>query len=370
MNLLSNINMSDQFNQLIDLIIDNGGEPFLVGGTVRDAVLSSVKKESITPEDLDIEVYRIEFKKLVTILEEKYELKLMGEFGVIVVKDEKLNVEIAIPRSENKVGVKHTDFVINMNPNMDYKSAAMRRDFTINSLMLNLKTGELVDNYDGVNDILVNKQIKKVSQKFKEDPLRFLRAIRFSVKYNFKIESETLKCIEELIDQIDTISSERVFQELTKIANLIIQNNFEISKVKEVFEYWTRRPIDIPKMNITSKLEGEYQIANIILAIGIEMKYVNSKELRKKISSLLTGYEFISLISKQEKVDFRQIEAGYHSGLIKIYDQKLHEVVKEHKKQFTSEYYIKQLHLSGSDIGVNMKNELEIKINQKNQKYK
>lgn len=102
----------------------------------------------------------------------------------------------------------------------DLMDETLRRDLTINSLMKNVSTGEIMDlSGKGISDIK-NKIIRTTSDPeiiFKEDPLRMLRAIRFCVKYDFKIEKDILRNISKNAELITTISSERISDELNKI---------------------------------------------------------------------------------------------------------------------------------------------------------
>src|SRR5699024_8152224 len=93
-----------------------------------------------------------------------------------------------------------------------------RRDFTINAIAYNKKTG-IVDPFNGVKD-LEKKIIRSVGnpkERFKEDYLRILRAVRFSTVLDFEIEKETLKAAEEYVSNISNVSMERINQEFFKI---------------------------------------------------------------------------------------------------------------------------------------------------------
>jgi tRNA nucleotidyltransferase/poly(A) polymerase len=102
----------------------------------------------------------------------------------------------------------------------DLKSETYRRDLTINSLMKNISTGEILDlSGKGISDIK-NKIIRTTADPdiiFKEDPLRLIRSVRFSIKYNFKIDPNTLNGIKKNAHHIESISKERITDELNKI---------------------------------------------------------------------------------------------------------------------------------------------------------
>lgn len=127
-----------------------------------------------------------------------------------------IDLEFVAPRKEKYTqGSRKPDVT-----NGDLMDETLRRDLTINSLMKNVSTGEILDlSGKGVNDIK-NGIIRTTSNPdiiFKEDPLRMLRAIRFAVKYDFKMEDEVLNGIRKHANSISDISRERVTDELNKI---------------------------------------------------------------------------------------------------------------------------------------------------------
>ncbi|MFV0289085.1 MAG: hypothetical protein ACK5HR_06535, partial [Mycoplasmatales bacterium] len=189
----------------LNIILANQGQSYLVGGYVRDYLLNK------TPQDLDIEVYHLSFTKLQNIF--GAEAKIQSNFGVFSLKN--TSAEFTIPRKENKIGIKHQDFMINLDPNMDLKTAAKRRDFTINALMYDIKQNVLLDFYHGQED-LKQKQLRHVSLKFAEDPLRILRAIRFSAQLGFTIVKETWDLCLKMLPELKYITSERKNQEIKK----------------------------------------------------------------------------------------------------------------------------------------------------------
>lgn len=184
-----------------------GGTAFYVGGYVRDQLLG------IENKDIDIEVHGIECEKLEEILDQIGQRMEFGKsFGVYNLKG--YDIDIALPRKEVLIGNKHTDFKIDVDPFIGTKKAAERRDFTINALMKNVLTGEIVDHYHGLED-LKNHLIRHINpEKFVEDPLRVLRGAQFASRFEFTIAQDTI----ELCKTIDltSLSKERVFGEMNK----------------------------------------------------------------------------------------------------------------------------------------------------------
>ena len=186
---------------------EEGGRVYYVGGFVRDRLLGRESK------DVDIEVHGIDPKTLLSILESIGEpLSFGSSFGIYSLKGQ--HIDIAMPRSEKAVGRGHRDFEVEVDPFIGTEKAASRRDFTINAMMEDILTGEIVDHFGGRED-LRNGVIRHVnSESFAEDPLRVLRCAQFASRFGFSVAPET----EELCSKIDisALSRERVEEEMKK----------------------------------------------------------------------------------------------------------------------------------------------------------
>lgn len=193
--------------QLAETIKQNGGRAMLVGGCVRDELMG------IEPKDFDVEVYGIEPKKLREILGTFGRVDAVGEaFTVYKIGQD---LDVALPRREKKVGRGHKGFVVEGDPEMSFAEAAKRRDFTINSILKDILTGEIIDNYGGRKDI-ESKILRVVSKEtFAEDSLRVLRAAQFAARFEFEIEPETVEicCSIDLTD----LPKERIWGEFEKL---------------------------------------------------------------------------------------------------------------------------------------------------------
>lgn len=133
-------------------------------------------------------------------------------FGIYNLKG--YDLDIALPRKERCIGTGHKDFEVYVDPYIGTHAAARRRDFTINALMKNILTGEIVDEFNGLND-LKNHIIRHVdSSTFREDSLRVLRACQFAARFNFKIASETINLCKTM--DLSTMPKERIAGELSK----------------------------------------------------------------------------------------------------------------------------------------------------------
>ena len=142
-----------------------GGRTYYVGGYVRDLLLGRDNK------DIDIEVHGISVRALEEILDTLGERLTMGaSFGVMGLRH--YDLDIAMPRSETATGRGHKDFEVFVDPFLGEEKAALRRDFTMNALMQDVLTGEILDFFGGREDILLGR-IRHVNDRtFAEDPLR------------------------------------------------------------------------------------------------------------------------------------------------------------------------------------------------------
>ncbi len=157
----------------------------LVGGVVRDGLMG------VRCKDIDIEVYGMAPQALRALLSELGQVIEKGaSFGVFGLAHS--NIDVAMPRRERRTGDRHTDFDVAVDPDLSFEAASMRRDFTINAMMRDALTGELVDLWGGQAD-LENRVIRHVNDKtFPEDALRVFRAAQFAARLQAEIAPETM----------------------------------------------------------------------------------------------------------------------------------------------------------------------------------
>ncbi|MCR5481788.1 MAG: tRNA nucleotidyltransferase [Clostridia bacterium] len=193
--------------KIASLVSAAGGRVYFVGGYVRDILLG------IENKDIDIEVHGIAPEVLPEILKEVGKPVSIGKsFGIYSL--EGTGIDIAMPRKEKNTGRGHKAFEIFINPFIGTLEAARRRDFTINSMMQDVLTGEIIDHFNGHSD-LEKGIIRHVDDSsFCEDPLRVLRAAQFASRFKFEIAEDT-KELCRLID-LSELSKERVEGELKK----------------------------------------------------------------------------------------------------------------------------------------------------------
>lgn len=180
---------------------------YLVGGSVRDYLLG----RKIKDYDLVTSAKTEELEKLFP-----NSLEVGKQFGVVKVPVPGDVVEIATFREDGSYSDgRRPDFIREGTMATDVQ----RRDFTINGLLFDLKTKEVIDQTGGINDLNL-KQIKCIgnpTERFQEDHLRVLRALRFATVLDFTIEENTLKAVKEDAHNLSLISKERIKTELDKM---------------------------------------------------------------------------------------------------------------------------------------------------------
>ena len=188
-------------------IRDEGGRALLVGGCVRDELMDR------QPKDWDIEVYAIEPRRLRELLDQFGEVNVVGEAFTVYKLGRHL--DISLPRRERKTGAGHRAFLIEGDPGMTVAEAASRRDFTINAILQDPLTQEVIDPFHGRDDLNA-KILRAVSPKtFGEDSLRVLRAAQFAARFEFEIEPETIDLCRSI--SLGDLPAERIWGEMEKL---------------------------------------------------------------------------------------------------------------------------------------------------------
>ena len=190
-------------------------ETYVIGGFVRDIFLNRPSKDiDIVTVGSGIELA----KKVAKKLKPRPGVNIFKNFGTAMLKYKGMDIEFVGARKESYQRDSRKPIVENGSLNDDQN----RRDFTINALALGLNQnnlGKMVDPFNGVED-LENKIIKtplEPSITFSDDPLRIMRAIRFSTQLGFEIQTETMQAIAKNRERIKIVSEERIIDELNKI---------------------------------------------------------------------------------------------------------------------------------------------------------
>ena len=189
---------------------------YYVGGVVRDEILNSPSFDI----DFCYEGNAIEFAENLNII------KTNPEFGTVRVLTENGEIDIASTRTETYPKVGHLPIINKIGCSL--KEDLSRRDFTINALAKNTLTGEIIDHFNGLED-LKKKKLKVLHEKsFIDDPSRIIRGLKFAIRFNFELAEDTQKLQEIYLENINyDMSFHRIKKEIKETFNLNSQKALE-----------------------------------------------------------------------------------------------------------------------------------------------
>lgn len=181
----------------------------IVGGCVRDIMMGE------TPKDFDIAT-NMPIHELEMVFDNVYDIGRSKDFGIVTVKVDGFDYEIAQFRIDVQCDGRHPDNIAIVD---NLREDVLRRDFTINGIAAN-RDGEIIDYVGGVNDLKdgIIRAIGDPKKRFQEDFLRMIRACRFAARFGFVIHHNTMNAIREYAHNIVHISPERIRDELFKVA--------------------------------------------------------------------------------------------------------------------------------------------------------
>lgn len=205
-----NLSLPKFILQIIDTFEKNGYEIYVVGGVVHDILTQSMTV------DWDLTTNATPEQMLEILPEDAF---YDNAFGTVMLPLEELTTPIDITTYRTEEGYTDKRRPDNVKWGNSLEEDLKRRDFTINAMAIGDKGKKLIDPYDGQKD-LKNKIIRAVgdpNDRFGEDALRMMRAVRIATQLNFKIEQKTHDAIKDNANQIQNIAKERVRDELFKI---------------------------------------------------------------------------------------------------------------------------------------------------------
>jgi tRNA nucleotidyltransferase (CCA-adding enzyme) len=177
-------------------IADNGGRAFYTGGYVRDLLLESGAMQG---KDIDIEVFALTQEQLLSILAHYGGGVVVGQsFPVIKLRD-----------------YPQWDFTLPAKPDISYQEACARRDFTINAMMMDVLSGEVLDYFGGQADLQQRIIRHTRPEVLTADPLRAYRAVQLAARLDFEISPATLDLLRQC--PLQDIKPERILEELRKL---------------------------------------------------------------------------------------------------------------------------------------------------------
>ena len=295
--------------------LNKNGSGFLVGGAVRDLIIGRV------PGDYDFAT-DIEYARLKEIFADYSPKEVGAHFGILIIKVNGKSYEIAKFRKEKGIYNSRYPKEIKFINSIDEDLA--RRDFTINALAYNEKTG-VIDLYRGKKDIKYRtiKFVGNPKLRIEEDALRIMRAFRFISKLGFSLDKKTADAIYEKRRFLSKISKERIFDELSKILlGPYVKKALYEMKNLGIFE------LIIPEFKYTYKFKlGDfknknnlfYHIVNTVdfskrdlitrlAALFHDLGKINTRIIDAKGNSFYYGHEKESALIAEEKL--RQLKAS------------------------------------------------------------
>ncbi len=349
---------------IINTLETNNFQAYLVGGALRDYLLGN------NPKDFDIAT-SAKTNDLERIFSNYQIVKTGIKYGTLTIVINNLPIEVTTYRydgvynnNRQPIEVKYLD---------DINQDLLRRDFTINALAYNPNSG-LLDICHGLND-LENKTIKTVGNpdlRFQEDPLRILRAIRFSTTLDFTIEVETKISIFKNKDLLKKLSYERIYLEFIKVL-------LDLKTPDSFLEYLDVFSVVLPQLNQISNLNNA--LLNIVnspkdLTLRISLLLINinnhksaeaflnilkvSNYLKDRVLNLisyqnleinLNKIEIKYILKKMGEVTFNELlSLQYHSR--KISDDELLKIKYILNEIIANQepYQIKHLTINGNDL--------------------
>lgn len=317
--------MTEDLKNILLKIIDNGFEAYIVGGYVRDFLLGY--------ESTDIDICTNALPKNLIEIFEGDNISV-SSYGSIKLRSNKYNVDITTYRKEiSYINGKLSEIeYIN-----DIETDIQRRDFTINALYMDID-GNIIDKVNGkqdINDKIIHV-IGDINKKFKEDPLRILRALRFKITLGFDLDNEIVEYIHNNKNEIIKISNQRKKEEINK---MLVSKN-----VVDGFDY-------LKNLQILDLLGFSYN--NLIYVDDINGMYA---QLNLNDDYPLTKEEKDNIEGIKEILDYKMIDYGilFKYGLyLSLVAGKILEIDKVAINELYSRMPIKnskELDIDGDDI--------------------
>lgn len=189
--------------------------PILVGGFIRDRLLG------LTSKDIDMECYgALTLEALADVITPLGRVNRVGKsFGVLKLKLGAYDIDLSLPRTESKTGKGHKGFEVKTFARLDFKTAAKRRDFTVNAIGYDPTKQAWHDPFNGISD-LKHRRLRCVDPStFIEDPLRVLRAVQFSARFKLTPDKQLVTLSNTIVSSgmLNELPKERIFEEIKKM---------------------------------------------------------------------------------------------------------------------------------------------------------
>lgn len=296
---------------VVEALVDAGFEAYVVGGCVRDVLLNKTPKDfdvatSATPEEV-----KVLFPKS----------RIVGRrFQINHVRCGREVVEVATFRGPGEEDTEYSDdgVILNDNTYGTLSEDMVRRDFTINALYWNPITGEVLDDVDGQDDIKagVIRSIGDPMSRFREDPVRILRAIRFKAKLGFEIDPEAENAIAELRPLLGDIPPARLFEEVLKL----FMSGHAVATLDALIEYDLIVQL-FPILEDFVDRDGAIQLMRLALE-STDQRIAEEKSVTPAfVFAAVLWYPYIFLKQQMESEGIPVAEASQDAAALTIADQ-------------------------------------------------
>jgi tRNA nucleotidyltransferase (CCA-adding enzyme) len=226
--------------RLLAALREAGGRPYLVGGAVRDALLA------LPLEDWDVEVFDLPADRLEPVLAAHGRVDAVGQafrvYKLVGVEGVRGALDVSLPRRDSKVAPEHRGIAASGDPFLSVADAARRRDFTINALMLDPATAELVDPWGGRRDLEARLLRAVDPATFGDDPLRALRGVQLAARFELTVDPATATLCAAM--PLAELPAERVFGEIEKLLLKARRPSLGLALLKA----WGMLPVVAPEL--------------------------------------------------------------------------------------------------------------------------
>lgn len=352
--------INNEIKSILSLLEENGFCAYLVGGCVRDFLMN------IKPYDIDITTDATP-GQIIDVFKDYKTIDIGSEYGTIIVLAGDYSFDITTYRIDGQ-------YLLNRRPasvefTNDLKEDIKRRDFTVNAIAYN---GEFIDYYGGIADI-TNKIIRCVGNprdRIKEDALRILRAIRFSLKLGFDIEENTEREIYDNIHLLGNISAERKRVELLKILetgspnilkymsiinNVIFNSDYEVLEIDKNILFWINS-IDYDYLKLIVLLRNN-DIQSILKRLKFDNKTIEKcVKIQSNIDIKIKSCEidiklWLNKLGKDTFLDILYINISKYSVLEDEKRENHYKNILEMYNNVKGECYsLETLNISGDDL--------------------
>jgi tRNA nucleotidyltransferase/poly(A) polymerase len=268
---------------------------YVAGGAVRDLLLGENAKDfdiatDATPDDVE---------KIFT-----QTIAVGRQFGVMIVPFDGHQIEITTFRKDGEyTDGRHPSDVKFCAPEEDAK----RRDFTVNALFYDIGEDRVIDYVEGLKDLehKILRTVGEASQRFSEDKLRVLRAVRFAAQLNFSIESKTLAAVNDFASQISAVSPERITEEMKRVLQSknvyrgieILRDVGLLSAIWPELQFYKNpelwQSFLLTLAHMAGSLEMFIAICFIFEKQHFKVPFVLSREQKRRVEFLVRGYEHL-----------------------------------------------------------------------------